>query len=1164
MTNSLFISNTASLGGGVYHNRIGDGRVVNSLFARNTASATSGGALHLASPGRVDVIHTTIADSSQVTATVNPAAAIWNGMSSLYVTDTLIADHATGIYNSTNGSGTAQEDYNLFARVSVITFNVTSGGHSLNPATPQFIDPANDNYHLRLGAAAIDHGTDAGVHFDIDGQPRPIGPGFDIGFDEAFTSIQQAIDSAPDGGTVFIPPGVYTESLTLARPVSLIGVGPLPPVIHAAPNQRVITITGAAITRSTVISNLGLTGGNVSIPCALDCFGAGLLITDQARPQLTDLDVYDNYAVMGGGLYVQTGGARLVNVQLRRNRAAQSGGGLYIEQPGVVVEHYGGSVADNLAVDGAGVFAQAGVYRPSSLPISNNRATNRGGGIIVGGTGQAVLNSVTVYSNSAVSGGGLFIDQGGVQIISGTIAGNTADWGGGVYLLQPSATFTLTGGSIDSNRVVTAGGGLLVEAGVVYLNGGVVQGNRAQTGGGVFVDHGQFNFNSGSIYSNSSTYGGGVYLLQPGAAFTQTGGTLGSNQAVAGGGYYLNAGRVVLTGGAVVSNRAANGAGLYINSGQGQLQGTALISGNVASAFGGGAYLSSPGATLTQLGGSIQSNTAPDGGGVKITDGQFTLWVGQVSQNAATGFGGGVLLYSAGANFTQRGGVVANNTAQSGGGVYVLSGTTTIGVGARIDGNTATGLGGGLYLADGAVTLNGDVTNNRAQSGGGLYVETGGAAISGGQIISNTAEAYGGGIVVDRLGDVNLGGLWRVAGNTANGMPGGGGLFVQMGGQATLLSGRMEGNTAVGYGGGLYAASGFVVKGTRFFNNVATTGGAIYHTGAGPGRIVNVFVAGNANGASVSLNSTGVVSVDYATFGNAATLTGRAIEVSAGDVRIVNSIVASYSIGISHTAGTVFEDYNLFFGTPLSLTGVISSGGHSRAGFDPQFVNPQLFDYHLRPTSPAINRALDVGVRRDIDFDARPIGGGYDIGADELQGAGATIPPGLITTTTVLSYTAPNGGSASVFIPPGAISGSISNTVSFYYTVISADSITASLPSRLALSGDLFELDAFIGDEENATPIVTFNAPVTITLHYTETDLNGISEQTLKLYRLEVPPFGAGWCVLGVCRPDESQTLDTVNNIITATVTGFSKWGRAGAQYAYELFLPVLLKDVGQ
>jgi hypothetical protein len=47
-----------------------------------------------------------------------------------------------------------------------------------------FVNPAASDYHLRFSSAAIDAGLDAGVYFDFDGDPRPLGNGFDIGFDE--------------------------------------------------------------------------------------------------------------------------------------------------------------------------------------------------------------------------------------------------------------------------------------------------------------------------------------------------------------------------------------------------------------------------------------------------------------------------------------------------------------------------------------------------------------------------------------------------------------------------------------------------------------------------------------------------------------------------------------------------------------------------------------------------------------------------------------------------------------------------------------------------------------------------------------------------------------------------------------------------------------------
>lgn len=49
---------------------------------------------------------------------------------------------------------------------------------------PRFVDPADGDFHIGAGSAAIDAGVDAGVTTDIDGDPRPIGPTSDVGADE--------------------------------------------------------------------------------------------------------------------------------------------------------------------------------------------------------------------------------------------------------------------------------------------------------------------------------------------------------------------------------------------------------------------------------------------------------------------------------------------------------------------------------------------------------------------------------------------------------------------------------------------------------------------------------------------------------------------------------------------------------------------------------------------------------------------------------------------------------------------------------------------------------------------------------------------------------------------------------------------------------------------
>ena len=69
------------------------------------------------------------------------------------------------------------------------TLPTYSGGGSLlifstSLLNPLFIAPATGDFHIGPGSGALDTGINAGVNLDFDGDARPIGPGFDIGFDE--------------------------------------------------------------------------------------------------------------------------------------------------------------------------------------------------------------------------------------------------------------------------------------------------------------------------------------------------------------------------------------------------------------------------------------------------------------------------------------------------------------------------------------------------------------------------------------------------------------------------------------------------------------------------------------------------------------------------------------------------------------------------------------------------------------------------------------------------------------------------------------------------------------------------------------------------------------------------------------------------------------------
>jgi hypothetical protein len=70
------------------------------------------------------------------------------------------------------------------SRLVVLHYRILAGAHHPG-GLARFVDPAHDNYHLGRHGAAIDQGVDLGVAVDYDGDVRPYGLGFDIGFDEA-------------------------------------------------------------------------------------------------------------------------------------------------------------------------------------------------------------------------------------------------------------------------------------------------------------------------------------------------------------------------------------------------------------------------------------------------------------------------------------------------------------------------------------------------------------------------------------------------------------------------------------------------------------------------------------------------------------------------------------------------------------------------------------------------------------------------------------------------------------------------------------------------------------------------------------------------------------------------------------------------------------------
>lgn len=240
---STFSGNEANIGGGVYHGT-GYGSVLNTLFVHNKAN-TTGAALALDSPDSVTVLYTTL-----VSNTGNNAPGIALNTGTLFLLNTIIARHAVGIRNF---NGQLDQDYNLFFQNGTNIEGNFNGGDNSFQGNPRFVAPEAGDFHLSIGSAALDAALDVfGIAVDFEDQPRPLGSGFDIGYDEADLISGLAISFSPGPTTTTYIPMTFTATVIGGSGVSYtwdFGDGSPPvsgnpiPHIYTAPGAYSVTVT---------------------------------------------------------------------------------------------------------------------------------------------------------------------------------------------------------------------------------------------------------------------------------------------------------------------------------------------------------------------------------------------------------------------------------------------------------------------------------------------------------------------------------------------------------------------------------------------------------------------------------------------------------------------------------------------------------------------------------------------------------------------------------------------------------------------------------------------------------------------------------------------------------------------------------------------------------
>jgi hypothetical protein len=200
----------------------------------------------------------------------------------------------------------------------------------------------------------------------------------------------------------------------------------------------------------------------------------------------------------GRGVYLCNGSSfEMTGGDIRENTTKNGGNGVYLDNSTFVMR--GGTISDNDG-DGSG----GGVYaaNKSTFTMYNGNIVN-----------NDVLTPGTGLPPNAFSGGGVFLYNSSFTLEGGFIRYNTAQYaGGGVSIFSDSpanrASFTMKDGTIMENVGRMGGGGVAQDGGVFTMSGGSISGNYAMYGGGVFL--------SSRIAARFEKTGGTIYGLNDG------------------------------------------------------------------------------------------------------------------------------------------------------------------------------------------------------------------------------------------------------------------------------------------------------------------------------------------------------------------------------------------------------------------------------------------------------------------------------------------------------------------------------------------------------------------------------------------------------------------------------------------------------------------------
>ncbi|MEM1137860.1 MAG: hypothetical protein AAGI07_18640 [Bacteroidota bacterium] len=219
-----------------------------------------------------------------------------------------------------------------------------------------------------------------------------------------FASIKTAVSKVETGDTIFINPGIYTETnIILKEDIVIIGYDKTKVILQAS---SISNVDAGRIFKIEAATNIEIQNLTLSNGATKDFGGA---IYTLGNIKLDNVIIKDCYAgASGGGIAVVNSFCEIVNTEITNNYSKNDGGGIYLS-------------GSNMKI------MESVIYK--------NQATFHGGGIK---SDNSALNADNTFivENTAKKGGGIYTHLSGASFFNVDFQENGSDTtqGGSLYI----------------------------------------------------------------------------------------------------------------------------------------------------------------------------------------------------------------------------------------------------------------------------------------------------------------------------------------------------------------------------------------------------------------------------------------------------------------------------------------------------------------------------------------------------------------------------------------------------------------------------------------------------------------------------------------------------------------------------------------------------------